>query len=409
MAQFKFRLPTLAQIRNSNSGSAMLYIINADDHDEKFTLVTGCPGSGKTTVSIFRLIQLSNNNRPSILLTHQRMLRTAIENLVAQQGISRSKVNTVHSWFYAKTGRLLGFAENRNKMTASEIENVLRGKVSDTELILDEAQDLEERILKAFPNVFNRITIGADNDQLMRNGSNEETIKSYIDYSMDDFILQFNYRNTYQTYNFARYFVPDSEKAHDPQTLSELQRRKNDGDLPEVLQFNSSSDMHSRLKTILAEYIIGSTIGVLLPYQNQVESYYNIISGFGRGFECSKYYSEMSNPEKERTENDLKSILVTTFVSAKGMEFDIVIMPEFESIPNTVDAKREVYVGCTRTRSRLIIMYRNEYLGGRLSILKDFPQDTYDTDNLFGNTQTLRSIPTPPLSTDYPEVDDLPF
>jgi len=377
MSKFEFRLPSLDDIRNSTNGQIMLSIIN-NDYDEKFSLVTGCPGSGKTTVSIFRLIRLANNGKSTILLTYQRMLKVAIENLLSKQGISSSKVNTLHQWYPRVAGRYLENFKDRSKLSAHDIESDLSGKLVNVELILDEAQDLEERIFQAFPKVFGRITIGADNDQQMHEGSgaSETTIKRQISHSSNEFTLQFNYRNTYQIYNFARYFVPNSPKANDNQTIAALKRYKNSGDLPEVLKFSGQSDMHSRLKTIIENYL-GFNIGVLFPYKNQVESYHSTISGFG--FECSKYYSEMSDAEKSNTESNLKSILVTTFISAKGMEFDIVIMPEFDSIKNTDEAKRQAYVGCTRAKNRLVIMY----IGSKPSILNNFLSDTYDTGDLF--------------------------
>ena len=205
MAKFEFRLPSQDDIRNSTNGQIMLSIIN-NDYDEKFTLVTGCPGSGKTTVSIFRLIRLANNGKPTMLLTYQRMLKVAIENLLSKQGISTSKVNTIHSWFPKTTGKLLGYSNQDNKLSAIDIESALQNKVGNMELILDEAQDLEERIFQAFPKVFGRMTIGADNDQQMfgGSGSSKAIIKKNISNSYNDFTLQFNYRNTYQIYNFAR-------------------------------------------------------------------------------------------------------------------------------------------------------------------------------------------------------------
>jgi DNA helicase IV len=377
MAKFEFRLPSQDDIKNSTNGQIMLSIIN-NDYNEKFSLVTGCPGSGKTTVSIFRLIRLTKNGKSTILLTYQRMLKVAIENLLAKQGISSSKVNTLHQWYPRVAGRYLENFKEKTKLSHFDIESDLRGKVSNMELILDEAQDLEERVFQAFPKVFGRITIGADNDQQMHEGSgaSETTIKGQIRHSSNEFTLQFNYRNTYQIYNFARYFVPNSPKANDNQTLSALKRYKNSGDLPEVLEFSGQSDMQSRLKTIIENYK-GFNIGVLFPFKNQVDSYYSTISGFG--FECSKYFSEMSDAEKSKTESDLKSILVTTFISAKGMEFDIVIMPEFDSIKNTDESKRQAYVGCTRAKNRLVIMYA----GSKPSILNSVPSDTYDTGDLF--------------------------
>lgn len=377
MAKFIFRLPSEGDVRNSSNGGTMLSIINSD-YDEKFTMVTGCPGSGKTTVSIFRLIRLAKSGKSPILLTYQRMLKIAIENLLDNQGVSKDKVNTIHSWFPRRTGELLGFSDQSNKLSASEIENALRGRVNNVELILDEAQDLEERIFQSFPKVFGRITIGADNDQQMHagSGSSESVITRHLSHSLNEFTLQFNYRNTYQIYNFAKHFVPQSPKANDPHTLAALQRYKNNGDLPKVLKFSDQSDMQIRLKTIIENYQ-GSNIGVLFPYQRQVEEYHSIISNFG--FECSKYYSEMSNPEKEQQENDLKSVLVTTFISAKGMEFDIVIMPEFQSVRDTDDDKKKYYVGCTRAKNRLVLMYT----GGKPSVLLNFPSDSYDSGELF--------------------------
>lgn len=86
-----------------------------------------------------------------------------------------------------------------------------------------------------------------------------------------------------QQSHFARYFIPNSPKADDSQTISALKRYKNSGDLPEVLNFSNQSDMQNRLQIIIENYK-GFNIGVLLPLKKQVESYYSLISGFG--FEC---------------------------------------------------------------------------------------------------------------------------
>jgi ATP-dependent exoDNAse (exonuclease V) beta subunit len=134
--------------------------------------------------------------------------------------------------------------------------------------------------------------------------------------------------------------------------------------------------MQDRLKTIIENYK-GSNIGILFPYKSQVEEYHNLVSGMG--FECSKYYAEMSDSEKEKVETDLKSILVTTFISAKGMEFDIVLMPEFQSVKNNDDDKKKYYVGCTRAKNRLVLMYT----GSQPTVLNNVPSDAYSDGKLF--------------------------
>ncbi len=87
----------------------------------------------------------------------------------------------------------------------------------------------------------------------------------------------------------------------------------------------------------------------------------------------------MSDTEKSNTEIGLKSILVTTFISAKGMEFDIVLMPEFQSVRNNDDDKKKYYVGCTRAKNRLDLMYT----GSQPAVLNNFPSETYSDGNLF--------------------------
>ncbi len=384
MPKFIFRLPSEDNIKNSSNGGIMLHIIRTD-YDEKFTVVTGCPGSGKTTVSIFRLIRLIENGKATILLTFQRMLKVAIENLLASRDISNpsSRVSTLHSWFPKNTnGKFLDvFGDDSKKLNSEEIIKLLENKGLDKfELILDEAQDLENRIFESFPKIFGRITLGADDDQQMKNGIgvNEYAIKKYLDSSLNEFDLQFNYRNTFQIYDFARRFVPESKKANDSKTLEHLKRYKNNGDLPQLLKFNSQNDMRVRLKKIIDDNISGFNIGILFLYKEQVKDYYKVLQEMANG-DCSMYYAEMTNQEKTIVENDLKSILITTFISAKGMEFDLVIMPEFQSVKNTPEDKKKYYVGCTRAKSRLYILHT----GDTPTVLSNFPKETFDSGNLF--------------------------
>jgi superfamily I DNA/RNA helicase len=384
MPRFIFRLPSQDEIKNSRSGRTMLHIIETD-YPVRFTIVTGCPGSGKTTVSILRLIRLINSGTPCLLLTFQRMLKVAIENLLITQGVTRprDKVNTIYTWFTSKTdGKYLNdFGNPQNRLTAKEIEDALIGKGFDkVELIIDEGQDLEERIYQSFPKIFRRLTVGADDDQQARGGvgASERIIRTHLQISLNDFELQFNYRNSFQIYDFARHFVPLSPKANDVQTLDELKRHRGTGDKPEVLKFDTQQQMRDRLKTIINDNKAGYNIGILFPGKEQVESYYQLVHQMTDG-DCSKYYSDMPREEREATENDLKNVLVTTFISAKGMEFDIVLMPEFQSTINTPEERKKYYVGCTRAKSRLIIMY----VGNIPAVLTSFPTATYDTGSLF--------------------------
>ena len=55
---------------------------------------------------------------------------------------------------------------------------------------------------------------------------------------------------------------------------------------------------------------------------------------------------------------EIKNVHITTFKSAKGLEFDVVILPEFHLINNTfrIVDWRDWYVGITRTKSNLFMI-----------------------------------------------------
>jgi superfamily I DNA/RNA helicase len=120
------------------------------------------------------------------------------------------------------------------------------------------------------------------------------------------------------------------------------------------------------------------------------------------GFECSKYHNEMTKQELSDTENNLQNILITTFISAKGMEFDIVIIPEFQyfNINPAAEAKK-YYVGCTRAKKSLFLLHT----GNQPAILNSFPSDAYSDGSLFSNNSSTPKTDIP-LPTD---ADDLPF
>jgi superfamily I DNA/RNA helicase len=94
------------------------------------------------------------------------------------------------------------------------------------------------------------------------------------------------------------------------------------------------------------------------------------------GFSATAYHSDLPVPVK------LKRYIVTTFMSAKGLEFDTVIIPRmnFYRDPETDPGTRireEMYVACTRARSRLYI-YR-DLAHPQYDPIAGFDPSTYDT------------------------------
>ena len=66
-------------------------------------------------------------------------------------------------------------------------------------------------------------------------------------------------------------------------------------------------------------------------------------------FEISSYTSNNKD-----VPSNLQNIVLTTFKSSKGLEFDIVIMPQFQHIKEK--NRNQYYIGATRAKTSLYII-----------------------------------------------------
>ena len=96
-------------------------------------------------------------------------------------------------------------------------------------------------------------------------------------------------------------------------------------------------------------------IAILLPWKSSVRNYVsalnNSVNDFSYYFEDQFTFPNGCPP--------LKNVHITTFKSSKGLEFDTVIIPDFNKIISIVGNYnvewQDVYVGCTRARSNLFL------------------------------------------------------
>ncbi len=392
---FTFRLPSRETIAASRNGHAMLQAIETD-FVHRSIMINGCPGSGKTTISIYRLIRLHQANRRVLLFTFQKMLVIAIKNLAAVENVPSNKVWSLFKWYSSKTGG--GWFEqhgNRSLPTAEQIVEALNrtnlAQERGHELIIDEGQDFNIKVYNSLTQFFDKITIGADQAQQVHpdRGADVDEIVESLE-TLGDIhrvLLEFNYRNPFEIYYFARQFVPDDDTANNPTTIDQL-REDNEGnaDIPVVFIFNTQEELNTRLRQLIQDNI-EFNIAVLLNHTEDVDRYHNIIAT-GLGINCSKYHSRMNGSQIQEVENNLLNILVTTFISAKGMEFDVVIIPDFQAAES--EYKNQYYVGCTRAIRNLFIMC----IGDKPDIMNAFEVDSYE----------LITQPPPPAAN-----DNLPF
>lgn len=350
MPDFIFRLP----LRLTDAQRLAI-----DDFDESL-VVTGGPGSGKTTVTIFRFLTPVKNNQNALLFTYNRTLLASIKGILrnkseelfgdldeqAIKSVIENKVSSFYKW-YAQGGQWFDSSLDEN-----QIEQRFRqtGRIY-TEIFFDEAQDLTPAVFAKAFMLAEKVTCGADNAQdLQSNFPPDEALsiileklrsQKYTDLQP----LEQNFRNTKEIFEFARSFVPDDEIVQSIDT-SDLPTGEN----PEILDNLTPESQLSKIKEIV-EANPASNIGILVNYGNQVIDIKNYLERPENGYSCkpnapdnrtfSYYFNGMPQEEEQIMFDRMKTPFVCTYDSCKGLEFDIVIMPFFNDAANALNRQRK--------------------------------------------------------------------
>jgi len=358
MPQFRFNTISRADIERSRGGNVMIQAIDYDGNDHQ--LVTGVPGSGKTTVTIMRAERLINQNKRIKVFTYQNLLRISLKNISTQA--LQSKIFGFYDWYYSNFGFLNREATETEMITAMANEPVI------DEILIDEGQDFEERIFRSLLPKCRRMTVGADNAQRVhKRGILAAAIRQELERTRTTVPvrLEYNYRNTFEIYNFARYSMPDNERANNPIALRLMPR--GNGNMPVIIQVLSDEEKFNRLRVIL-ENAGDRNIAVLLYHQAEVDSYFNKISGMG--FSCTKHHN------RAQAGGNIENILVTTYKSAKGLEFQVVVMPDMHTAMDTEEKTAEhYYIGCTRAKESLYLTFTGHNLP---DYFDEFADDSYE-------------------------------
>lgn len=379
---FEFHLPSLEEMRTTPDGLEMLRMI--DDDNFHSALITGCPGSGKTTVSIYRFVRIDSQQESVHFVTYQNMLVLAIRNLANIQGVPSQHVSTFHKWFCPLTDSAFNVASPPSPEQMDEcLQDSTLADQEIMEIIIDEGQDLPLCVYQTLPQHFERLFVGADNGQQVHagHGARVEDIEQSLRENADSFrrfALGRNFRNTYETYRFARQFISRrNQTAWDETILERLIHSNRRGPKPTIISYRNNDRRNENLQTTLQN--AEGNVAILCPLglypRNQmnsgesVDEVYDLITDMG--ISATKYHSRTPVPDS------LERYVVTTFKSAKGMEFDVVVIPRinfFKDIPE------ELYVACTRARRQLFV-YRD--LGNpQCDPLSGFETDTYDAESV---------------------------
>ena len=354
MGKFQFWLPTPDKLTRKQR--------RAIDSDNDIFL-SGVPGSGKTVVSIYRL----KNTKKGILFTYGKLLRKTIEEKVDD---SSKPVVNIHKWLYSTTNNSKYLEENLKDKNLTETISLIKAQgIHFDEIFVDEGQDLLPNSYKVFREISTNISVSADEAQKVNNKEEASDEKDILDilthlelYELDEI-----FRSAYELYDFARGFMPYNERANNETMLERL--RKNSGATKPMVYISSDlADSYEIIRDVIDDNPTDN-IGILFEDIIAIDE---CVRELQNDYDISCYHSKLPRDEQDSIlKDDLKNILITTLKSAKGIEFDIVIMPQFQNAQKR--NAEQYFVGATRAKSEVHIIS----MGKVPDILDGFDTDTY--------------------------------
>ncbi|WP_242923126.1 3'-5' exonuclease [Pontibacter liquoris] len=351
-------------------------MINIIDHELKPSetiILTGCPGSGKTTVATHRakILTETNSNSKFRYFIYPVLLKQYLTNVLKKEKIPESRVTSIMAWYY---GNYRKFLLKDNRVNENEVVRHFSGTgMTYDNIIVDEAQDIWPEVLRNFPLISKRITFICDHAQEImgnfssKNGNIRDLLKTDIEragYSVLVRHLATNFRNPESVYRFAKEFVRDMP-------TSDIERFNKAGGEPPLMIVMKDPNRFQQILINQVRNNSGINIGILCTYASDVRKVSSILKR--DGIEHTPYYNGIPDEEKKSSLENIKNVVVTTFKSSKGLEFQLVIMPFVENYKGDAETRREYYVGCTRAEERLILLAT----GKPAEIINTIPRGTY--------------------------------
>ncbi len=328
----------------ANNLSSRLYISDWDVDEEsmdddqldlieqtldKSMLVAGCAGSGKSVIAMHKAEQLAEAGYSVILIAYTKSL-----NSFMQIG---SSISARYQFYYHYQWK------NLMKMPSADY------------IIVDEIQDFEREEIQEFINAAKQhyLFFGDTAQSIYRQfGKKTLSIEDIAEMTgLTILHLYNNYRLPRPVAKITQGYVgvnviPYADKVY----------RNKEKTLPYFIHFSDFSAQMNAIVNIIKSKP-ESSIGILLHSNTLVQKVCEQLHAFSLNFEY-KFQVESATEKKIYGNLNFRSELpkVMTYHSAKGLQFDIVILPMYEGAASD-DSRKSLYVAMTRTMHSLYVLY----------------------------------------------------
>jgi DNA helicase IV len=347
MAIFKFPTRLISEIAQSPGGDDMILAI--ETNKKKNLIISGCAGSGKTTVALLRTSRLRKKNEKEniLFISYNRLLRKYLQN--AASGFDYEIINGFYSWIFNNLNIEKSWEPEKKSEISESLKTYIKRNGKLDTIIIDEGQDFPDYIHKFLNTLASHITICADDSQILYpNKSSKADLIEEV-YNARNIVLTKNFRNTKEIFNFSKFFAPDDQRIEHPdyEPLREDPESK-----PIIYKSKTAENQNKKIIDLINENKDSGNIGIAVPGKPEVEAIYKLL-------EDNNISACMHH--KDKSFEEFISPLVTTYKSFKGLEFEIVILPGFHKSnyrdsPSYTFTDKDIYVACTRAREKLFIL-----------------------------------------------------
>lgn len=311
--------------------------------------VVGPPGSGKTSLAVFRCHYLRERERQSVLVTRNRMLSTLASQLGAPASTMHTLVSTAYSQRFGKLApEPIRYQYDWRQIVVDYAAD--NAPPTWDHMVIDEGQNLPKGFFRwASPFGARYATVFADEDQTT--DAQRSTLADIRAAGFPDPIrLTVNHRNTVQIAALAEHFHQSAVLA--PGTVPS-RRVGEKPRLETVASWEAFAD-----QVALRSANRGGSIGVIVHSRNDVTHMRRLLAARIRaGTRLDAYTS--AYPEGAQQIRILQpGITVLTSESVIGLEFDAVYLQDLSrSLPcQTLDDHRRMYMLCARAREALTLV-----------------------------------------------------
>lgn len=318
------------------------------DTIDKSMIVAGCAGSGKSVIAMYKAQQILESKGDVILIAYTKSL-----NRYMRQG----KENSLDERFFYHW------------------QWIDQGMPKADYIIVDEIQDFDREEIMQFINAARKcFFFFGDTAQSIYRAFGKETLTI-------DQISSMTGIKVSRLYNNYRLPKPIAKITQEYLGLTEEDNVRKYSESLYLSKENASPvfvECHSRQEQI--DCIISiicknkyRNVGILVPENDLVLEIMNAFTSekFACEFKFNAGYNDYRNKDTLNFKTEYPKLM--TYHSAKGLQFETVILPFYQGASN-LDEKKSLYVAMTRTYRHLYVLYN----GDMLKPLKGIPERLYE-------------------------------